>query len=103
VGACDFWNTGEGATAQEAFDKLVSEAKHSYGNRGYTGTIAEKSSFTVIPIGSPAPDVTPEKHARQQAELLLDNDDPRVIDKWGPAGCIKVREGKYLFFGIASE
>jgi hypothetical protein len=35
-------------------------------------------------------------------EHLLEDDDPRVADKWGPAGCIKVAEGEYLFFGWAS-
>lgn len=35
--------------------------------------------------------------------LLNELDDPRVSDKWGDAGCIKVGTGKFLFFGMASS
>lgn len=42
------------------------------------------------------------------AELLIDLGDPRIDDKWGPAGCIdlapkKKRDKEFLFFGWASS
>ena len=44
----------------------------------------------------------------QYANLLIDEGDERVDDKWGPAGCIelpRVGDGEktFLFFGWASS
>ena len=41
------------------------------------------------------------------ADMLIDLDDVRIDDKWGPAGCIdltpkKKRDKEFLFFGMAS-
>jgi hypothetical protein len=96
MGAETFTAVGKGKTAQEAFDKAVADARHEYGNRGYTGSLAEKTSYVMI---TPPPGVAPVKYASD----LIDNDDPRISDKWGPAGCIKMTEGVYLFFGWASS
>ena len=96
MGGCTFGDLGRGKTAQEAFDDAHGQACYDYGHAGYTGTLAEKSSFVEIdcPEG-----VTPEDYGEQ----LIDDNDPRIDDKWGPAGCIKVEEGKYYFFGWASS
>lgn len=51
--------------------------------------------------GPPKP--SPAKLAAILADALIDMDDPRVRDKWGPAGCIAVGEGEWIFFGWASE
>lgn len=45
MGACEFEDIGFGRTAQEAFADAVRQARYEYGHGGYTGTIAEKSSF----------------------------------------------------------
>ena len=37
------------------------------------------------------------------ARKLVDDGDPRIAEKWGPAGAIKLEEGKWLFFGTASS
>lgn len=37
------------------------------------------------------------------ATKLIDENDPRIDDKWGPAGCIKAERNKYVFFGWASS
>lgn len=96
MGAAQFTTTAEGKDAKEAFKNAVEEAGYEYGHDGYTGTIAEKSSFVTIEL--------PEgRDPRAHARLLFGNDDPRIDDKWGPAGCISLGEGKYLFFGYASE
>ena len=103
MGATVFTNTGVAPTAREAFQRLQDEARYEYGHRGYTGTIAEKDSFMMIacPVGHSAIDYANE---------LIDKDDPRIDDKWGPAGCIDLgplpddpHNHKFLFFGWASE
>ena len=96
MGACDFFTTAKGKTAREAFDNVVEEAKYENGHGGYTGTIAEKNSFTVIEL--------PEgQEAYAYANDLMDEDDDRIYDKWGPAGCIKAGENEFIFFGYASS
>lgn len=96
MGATTFSVSAKGKTAQEAFDKAVASAKRSYGHDGYTGSIAEKRSFAMI---------TPPKgeDAIAYANKLMDDDDPRISDKWGPAGCIKLDPTTFLFFGWASD
>jgi hypothetical protein len=96
MGGTTFEQRGSGKTAREAFDKAVSQAKHDHGHGGYSGTLAEKHSFVEIKV--PA-DAEPRKFARQ----LVEDGDPRVDDKWGPAGCVKLADGDWLFFGWASS
>lgn len=104
MGAETFFETAYGKDAKEAFASAVEEAAYEYGHGGYTGSLAEKSSFTVIPFDSGNLDITPEEYA----ELLIEKSDLRVDDKWGPAGCIELpseKEGErhFLFFGWASS
>jgi hypothetical protein len=80
-------------TAAEAFRAAVEEARHNYGHAGYTGTIAEQNDFILLPP-------VEGKNAWDTAWHYLDND-PRVDDKWGPAGCIQTDTG-FVFFGWAS-
>lgn len=96
MGATDFYAYGTGKTAREAFRAAQDEALHEYGHNGYTGTIAEKSEYVSVQV--------PEgKDPMQHAQDLVDADDRRTCDKYGPCGCIKVGEGRYLFFGFARE
>lgn len=96
MGACTFRKIAIGKTAKEAFGNAVDDARYEHGHGGYTGTIAEKHSFTMITC--PA-DVEPAAYADQ----LIENGDRRIEDKWGPAGCIKLDGDRYLFFGWASS
>ncbi len=81
MGATDFTTTAKGKTVNEAFSNAVDDARHEHGHGGYTGTIAEKSEFVMISV----PEGTnPRKHAAD----LIENMDPSIEDKWGPAGCI---------------
>lgn len=82
MGANTFLTEARGSTAQEAFDSAVAAAQYDHGHSGYTGTIAEKSSFKVV-TGDPDPD--------------------RFDDKWGPAGCIALGDDLFVFFGWASS
>ncbi len=96
MGADTFWDRASGDSAQAAFENAVSTARFNYGHAGYTGTIAEKNSFVMIEL----PDgQDPEAYANK----LLGENDPRIDDKWGPAGCLSLGENQYLFFGWASS
>jgi hypothetical protein len=77
MGGTAFTTRAKGKSAREAFDAAVSHAQFMHGHGGYSGTIAEKSSFVVIglPMG---------QDPKAFVEHLLEDDDPRVADKWGP-------------------
>ena len=96
MGATTFITRAKGANAKEAFAAAVEQARYEHGHGGYTGTIAEKDRFVMVfePLG-----VSPQDYANK----LMGEGDSRIDDKWGPAGCIKVAEGEYLFFGWASD
>lgn len=98
MGASTFCISARGATATAAFQTAYTEACYEHGNGGYTGTIAEKSSFVMIEV--PA-DQTGDVWGYAQG--LIDEGDPRIDDKWGPAGCIDQGQGNFVFFGWASD
>jgi hypothetical protein len=103
MGAMEIFCTAEGISPREAFNEARKEAQYEHGHGGHTGTIAEKTSFVMINI--------PEgKDPIAYAEELIENDDKRIDDKWGPAGCIclgekpgAVNTKEYLFFGFSSS
>ena len=103
MSASEFKTVAYGATVKEAFDSAVDQAQYDYGHAGYTGTIAEKDEYTVI---SDAKGKS-RAEANELADKLLREDDPRIDDKWGPAGVIRFDvEGEqpgWLFFGWASS
>jgi len=100
----DFFLIGvKGNTPENAFKSAVENARYRYGHEeGYTGSIAEKDSFVLI-------DYQKEKNEgeteRNFCLRLINGDDPRIEDKWGPAGCIKSIDhpGFFIFFGWASS
>lgn len=96
MGASEFFTKAMGKTAKEAFKNAVSEAFHMSGHGGYTGTIAEKESFKLylVPVG---------ENPFEFAEKKMQEDDTAISDKWGPAGCVKIKDNEYLFFGWASS
>lgn len=96
MGANTFSQVAKGKTSKEAFSAARERAIWDYGHAGYTGTLAEKSEYVIIPL---APGKTPDQYANE----LIDADDRRISDKWGPAGCIPCGNGEYLFFGWASS
>jgi type II secretory pathway pseudopilin PulG len=106
MGATTFYSFGTAASntgsrlqrAQQAFDNARLRAQEEYDDTGYTGSILEKRSFTMINV--------PEGVSRSEYIQQLFNDcDPRIDDKWGPAGCVEVgpHGTTFLFFGWASE
>lgn len=105
MGAEVFFEKVGGSSQKQAFNEAVREASSAYGISGYTGTIAEKHEFINIRVPS---GVDPYEYANK----MLDEEDPRVSCKWGPAGCIDLTgtthaiespENSYLFFGWASS
>lgn len=48
MGGNTFEEISFGKDARDAFSKAIDEARHFHGHGGYTGTIAEKSSYTFI-------------------------------------------------------
>src|SRR5687767_876231 len=85
MGAEQFDTYASGQDVREAFNQAVADAQWNYGHAGYTGTIAEKGSFVII---SDEPRTLVE--AEQFAYELMDEEDERIDDKWGPAGAIRV-------------
>lgn len=127
MGASTFLCEGRGDTAQKAFEAARRDALYRYGHGGYTGSLAEKQSFTLIRDNptdvakrlraydrltreyreAAARDLetlsSPDVAAQNLAHALLLVDDPRVDSKYGPAGCVEIEKGRYLFFGWAAE
>ena len=102
MGATTFSNMSRGETAELAFSTAVQDARYMHGHGGYTGTIAEKGSYS---MASDKPLVRTK--AYNLADSLLST---QYSDKWGPAGCIEIApesetetDKLFLFFGWASE
>ena len=115
MGAAEFFVSKRGTykNAREAFNEAVEEAEYDHGHEGYTGTIAEKRSFSMVEVPKGK---QPEKFAYE----CMNDEDHFCQDKWGPAACVEITgtklkelrgeyyKGKrnfhaYYFFGWASE
>lgn len=96
-------------TTEAAFRDLTGQAKHEYGHGGYTGTLAEKGSFTLLHTAKS------EANAKRLMEAYMHGDPIPVLseearaaidDKWGPAGAIRfpidTETDGVFFFGWAS-
>lgn len=83
MGSVDFETYATGKTPKEAFASAVEQALYEHGHEGYTGTIAEKNGFTII-----TPPNTWKGREMEYAQKLLEEEDSRISNKWGPAGCI---------------
>jgi len=94
MGASEFFTRARGKTAAEAFRSAVQQARYEHGNGGYTGTIAEKSEFQ---------EVKPKAGESVMECVNRHMDIGTFDDKWGPAGCVKIDDGEWYFFGFASE
>ena len=102
MGATTFYELSRANTAEEAFSLAKKDAQYIHGHGGYTGTIAEKSTYS---MASKLPLAKAEAYnlARSLSDTLFS-------DKWGPAGCIEIipesenqANKLFLFFGWASE
>lgn len=99
MGARDFSSFADGATAKAAFQNAREQAIAEHGNRR-NGTVSEKSDFVMV--DKPAHLGDDERAILRHAfGLLSERDD--IDDKYGPAGCIQVKPGRFLFFGMAPD
>lgn len=101
MGAEEFRQISYGQTAEEAFRKAIESAQYDYGHAGYTGSIAEKNEFVMVPFNGT------ESEAYDFVDKLLEEDNQKYCSKWGPCGCVDAepdRKGTriFLFFGVAS-
>ena len=106
MGAETFEDIGQGKDLNEAFTTATEESRHWNGHGGYTGTLAEKHDFVII-------EAKPMKQdeAEKLASELIEKEDRRIDDKWGPAGAIRLEDAtvdaepvqRWLFFGWASS
>lgn len=108
MGAYEFFDFSTGTNLRESFREAVSSAQWDCGHAGYTGTIAEKDEVRHIDVGT----IFTKDQAEERAIQLIEMRDDRVIDKWGPAGALRVIETDgsgettfdgWLFFGVASS
>ena len=111
MGAMQFASEATGRTAEEAFAAAVEDARYMQGHRGYTGTIAEKSEFSVVkvPAGVDAENfiaavlsVETDDETMKGCEAELSRAREIADDKWGPVACVRTGEDSFVFFGRAS-
>lgn len=86
AGGSDFMMYVPISDVKKAFREAVSEARHESGHGGYTGTIAEKSDYSVR---------SHDSMTQAQAFAFADRDIERN-QKWGPAFAVPVSEGQVL-------
>ncbi|MFE3196874.1 hypothetical protein [Embleya sp. NPDC059237] len=103
MGAQDFYEVAAGTDLDTAFDDAVEQARHAYGHGGYTGTLAEKREY--VPIDE---EPRTEGQALRRAKELIDTNDRRISDKWGPAGALPMTRtpsgaARWLLFGWAPD
>lgn len=101
MGAIPSYATANSADLQTPLQEARAEAAAEHGRGGFSGSIYEKDTFTLI--DEPR---HPEEAAMERAVELVRADDARISDKWGPAGALRITtrlgdEG-WLFFGFAS-
>lgn len=101
MGANFFETKAKGKTANDAFKKAREEALYESGHGGYSGTIAEKSNFKMIPYLEGDRILFPD--VGNFISAIMDKNYADFADKWGPACCIDLGDGEYIFFGYASS
>ena len=109
MGATIFYNQAKGTSPKAVFKQEKEEAQWEYGHGGYSGTIAEKSGFSMSRKSSYI-------DADECVEMVdeFDSEDidqfhyydlKRVFnifdDKWGDSLCVPTEDG-FIFCGWAS-
>jgi len=118
MGADQFVNHASGMSVQTAFSDAVKDAQYEHGHGGYSGTLAEKSTFKLfaMPEGLSKDELL--EHCWQPStghtySLFFNQVYEAVDDKWGDAGAIEVpcdarckhepSLKHFVFFGWASS
>lgn len=106
MGAQTFIADVESESCAQAFKEVTDQARYDYGHAGYSGTIAEKHEFQCVDGPDDVASMsTGDIYAWIDEQLTNVNgeDPPFWDDKWGPAACLKVGDGRFFFFGWASS
>lgn len=117
MGAEQFINHASGASAKEAFLDAKSQAEYDHGHSGYSGTLAEKSSFTLFEMPNGLSEHDLLEHCWEEASdhpegAFLNRVYRGIDDKWGPAGAVELPCDEdckheplkhFVFFGWASS
>ncbi|MFJ4010284.1 hypothetical protein [Streptomyces sp. NPDC090026] len=102
MGALVFHTVAVGADLNGAFEQARADAAHEYGTGGYSGSVYEKDSVTLI---DEAPRT--ETRAVARANELIDQADSRIDAPRGPAGALPVvtddAQRGWLIFGWAAH
>ncbi|MGA5819814.1 hypothetical protein ACPC54_18380 [Kitasatospora sp. NPDC094028] len=85
MGAVDFTAYQDGTDVAKAFRHAVEDARHEYGHRHGTGTIAEKDDYWIV---TSTPVSTGD--AEVLAARIMSEDGHPVQDREGPAGAIPI-------------
>jgi hypothetical protein len=109
MGAETFYNKIEGEDSKKAYEQARENAFYAHGHNGYTGSIAEKSGYTMSkkPLEVDADEWIEivesfnEGERDQKHYSSLKKDFAIYDDKWADALCIPV-EGGFIFCGSAS-
>jgi hypothetical protein len=110
MGAEVFYSTSKAKKPNEAFKECKEDAYWEHGHGGYTGTIAEKSGYSMSRKPKEIPANTwidmvedfDEEDTDQEHYSALKHDFNIYDDKWGDALCIEAKEG-FIFCGWASS
>jgi len=97
MGANTFITTGPAGELNEVFERVADASRWEDGH-SYSGAIGMKDSVILLDTRV----LSTEKEAVTYATDLLNADDPRISDKWGPAGAIQWLGG-WVFVGWASS
>ena len=86
MGANSFYTEVQGEPdVKAAFAKAKRDSQFERGHGGFTGEIAEKHDFVIVTTK-----VCSGHEASELADRLINEQDPRIDDKWGPAGAIPI-------------
>lgn len=110
MGAEVFYNRRKGTSASELFREENENACYEYGHGGYSGTIAEKSSYSMSKKPS---EIDADDWINMIEDFDYDDKDNvnyRALkkdyevydDKWGDALCVPTSDG-FIFCGWASS
>ncbi len=110
MGAEVFYNRAKGTSARDAFQQEYENACYEHGHGGYSGTIAEKGSYT---MSNKPKDIKADEWIEmvedfdyddksQEHYSKLKKDYMIYDDKWGDALCVPTHDG-FIFCGWASS
>jgi hypothetical protein len=106
MGATSFYCTARGETASEAFAAAQESARYEHGHDGYTGTVAEKSSFRLVDVPRAAREVVQRIRAHDVGDdtwIDLAQTERRYLKAVGSLELRTKRAMAYAYAGVIAE